>query len=158
MVVTQYAQEALVEEDIEGREITIALLGNGELEVLPLVEQDFGNHETRLLVGEAIAAAKSIAIRLRRASRNFGCELPCWITPCRSPDRPVRPALCRGDQHRAWTRYAQPVCPGREDHRTQLLKLGQPHPRCRLKAVFRCSIDLTADREIFVAVKCRDSR
>ncbi|RVC84018.1 ATP-grasp domain-containing protein [Mesorhizobium sp. M4A.F.Ca.ET.022.05.2.1] len=60
VVVTQYAQEALVEEYIEGREITIALLGNGELEVLPLVEQDFGNHETRLLVGDAIAATKSI--------------------------------------------------------------------------------------------------
>lgn len=45
VVVTQYAQDALVEEYIEGREITVALLGNGELEVLPLVEQDFGDSE-----------------------------------------------------------------------------------------------------------------
>ncbi|MER8453804.1 ATP-grasp domain-containing protein [Mesorhizobium sp. M1428] len=60
VVVTQHAQEALVEEYIEGREITIALLGNGELEVLPLVEQDFGNHETRILAGDAIASTKSI--------------------------------------------------------------------------------------------------
>ncbi|PBC04113.1 ATP-grasp domain-containing protein [Mesorhizobium sp. WSM3860] len=44
-VVTQYAQDALVEEYIDGREITVALLGNGELEVLPLVEQDFGDSE-----------------------------------------------------------------------------------------------------------------
>ncbi|MER9254458.1 ATP-grasp domain-containing protein [Mesorhizobium sp. M0598] len=58
-VVTQYAQDALVEEYIEGREITVALLGNGELEVLPLVEYDFGDRETRLVTWEAkhIAAA-----------------------------------------------------------------------------------------------------
>lgn len=59
VIVTQYAQDALVEEYIEGREIWIALLGNGQLEVLPLVEQDFGDRETRLLIWEAkhIAAA-----------------------------------------------------------------------------------------------------
>ncbi|RWN24076.1 ATP-grasp domain-containing protein [Mesorhizobium sp.] len=52
-IVTQYAQEALVEEYIDGREITVALLGNGELEVLPLVEYDFGDGETRYLTREA---------------------------------------------------------------------------------------------------------
>ncbi|WP_031355644.1 D-alanine--D-alanine ligase family protein [Mesorhizobium sp. LSJC265A00] len=51
-VVTQYAQDALVEEYIEGREITVALLGNGELEVLPLVEYDFGDREMRLVTWE----------------------------------------------------------------------------------------------------------
>ncbi|TKV70901.1 ATP-grasp domain-containing protein [Bradyrhizobium elkanii] len=48
-IITQYAQDALVEEYIEGREISVALLGNEELEVLPLVEHDFGDRETRLI-------------------------------------------------------------------------------------------------------------
>ncbi|MER8501749.1 ATP-grasp domain-containing protein [Mesorhizobium sp. M0195] len=57
--VAQYAQDALVEEYIEGREICVALLGNGELEVLPMVEQDFGDRETRLMTWDAkfVAAA-----------------------------------------------------------------------------------------------------
>lgn len=53
VVVTQFAQDALVEEYIEGREIWVALLGNEELEVLPLVEQDFGGRETRFVTWEA---------------------------------------------------------------------------------------------------------
>ncbi|RNJ42590.1 hypothetical protein B5V01_16425 [Mesorhizobium erdmanii] len=48
VIVTQYAQDALVEEYIRGREITVALLGNGELEVLPLVEKDFGDRESHI--------------------------------------------------------------------------------------------------------------
>ncbi|ESW68115.1 ATP-grasp domain-containing protein [Mesorhizobium sp. C277A] len=59
VIVEQFAQEALVEEYIEGREITVPLLGNGELEVFPLVEQDFGDRATRLMTWEAkyVAAA-----------------------------------------------------------------------------------------------------
>ncbi|MER8798077.1 ATP-grasp domain-containing protein [Mesorhizobium sp. M0984] len=52
VIVTQYAQDALVEEYIEGREITTALLGNEDLEVLPLVERDFGDRETHLATWE----------------------------------------------------------------------------------------------------------
>lgn len=51
-IVTKYAQDALVEEYIEGREIFVALLGNEQLEVLPLVEQDFGARKTRLITWE----------------------------------------------------------------------------------------------------------
>ncbi|RUW44701.1 hypothetical protein EOA32_36050, partial [Mesorhizobium sp. M1A.F.Ca.ET.072.01.1.1] len=59
MIVTQYAQDALVEEYIDGREVAVALLGNEELEVLPLVEHDFGDREMRLMTWEAkyVAAA-----------------------------------------------------------------------------------------------------
>ena len=51
-VVGRYAQDALVEEYIEGREICVALLGNEEPEVLPLLEQDFGDRETRIITWE----------------------------------------------------------------------------------------------------------
>ncbi|PDT34720.1 MULTISPECIES: D-alanine--D-alanine ligase family protein [Sinorhizobium] len=53
VIVTQYKQDALVEEYVEGREICVAMLGNEELEVLPLLEQDFGDRETRLVTWEA---------------------------------------------------------------------------------------------------------
>ncbi|RWE31643.1 MAG: hypothetical protein EOS79_31760 [Mesorhizobium sp.] len=53
VIVTQYAQDALVEEYIDGREIWVALLGNGEIEVFPPVEHDFGDRETRLMTWEA---------------------------------------------------------------------------------------------------------
>ncbi|RWM13434.1 MAG: ATP-grasp domain-containing protein [Mesorhizobium sp.] len=58
-IVTQFAQDALVEEYIEGREICVALLGNEELEVFPPVEIDLG--ETGLFTWEKkknLAAAK----------------------------------------------------------------------------------------------------
>jgi D-alanine-D-alanine ligase len=51
-IVMQYAQDALVEEYIEGREICVALLGNEEPQALPLVEQDFGERKTRLITWE----------------------------------------------------------------------------------------------------------
>lgn len=52
VIVTHYAQDALVEEYIDGREIWVALLGNGELEVFAPLEQDFGDREKRLITWE----------------------------------------------------------------------------------------------------------
>jgi D-alanine-D-alanine ligase len=51
-VVSQYRQDALVEEYIEGREVCAALLGNEELELLPLVEQDFRGRARRIMTWE----------------------------------------------------------------------------------------------------------
>lgn len=64
VIVEQYAQDALVEEYIEGREISVCLIGNGELEALPLVERDFGDRATRLMTWEAkfVAAAAPLTI------------------------------------------------------------------------------------------------
>jgi len=42
-VVTEYQQDALVEEYIDGREIAVGLLGNQPVECLPLIELDFGD-------------------------------------------------------------------------------------------------------------------
>ena len=46
-VVTEYQQEALVEEYIDGREVAVALLGNQPIECLPLVEFDFADRSLR---------------------------------------------------------------------------------------------------------------
>lgn len=51
-IATRYAQDALVEEYIDGKEIYVGLLGNEELETFPLVERDFGDRETRLVTHE----------------------------------------------------------------------------------------------------------
>ncbi|MET4121711.1 D-alanine-D-alanine ligase [Bradyrhizobium sp. JR1.5] len=51
-IVTQYAQDALVEEYVDGREIWISLLGNAPIDVLPLVELDFSDRELRLVTWE----------------------------------------------------------------------------------------------------------
>jgi D-alanine-D-alanine ligase len=51
-VIAQYKQDALVEEYIDGREICVALLGNHDMEFLPLVEADFGVRQTRLVTYE----------------------------------------------------------------------------------------------------------
>jgi D-alanine-D-alanine ligase len=51
-VVSQYEQEALVEEYIDGREVCAAMLGNDKLEILPLVEHEFGDRQVRMVTWE----------------------------------------------------------------------------------------------------------
>ena len=51
-IAESYHQDAVVEEYIEGREICVGLLGNEDLEVLPLVEHDFGDRARRLVTWE----------------------------------------------------------------------------------------------------------
>jgi len=51
-VASTYQQDALVEEYVDGREVCVALLGNEEMEVLPLVEQDFGDRPVRMVTWE----------------------------------------------------------------------------------------------------------
>jgi D-alanine-D-alanine ligase len=48
-VVEQYQQDALVEEYIDGREFCVGLIGNEEIEFLPIIESDFGGRETRIV-------------------------------------------------------------------------------------------------------------
>jgi D-alanine-D-alanine ligase len=48
-VTRRYQQEALVEEYIDGREVSIGLLGNDPAECLPPVELDFASRELRLM-------------------------------------------------------------------------------------------------------------
>lgn len=42
-VITNFSGDALVEEFIDGREVCVALLGNEQVETLPIVELDFGH-------------------------------------------------------------------------------------------------------------------
>jgi D-alanine-D-alanine ligase len=47
-IMTEYRQEALVEEYVDGREVNVGLLGNGSPEVLTPVELDFGRRPCRI--------------------------------------------------------------------------------------------------------------
>ena len=48
-IVAEYQQDALVEEYIDGREVAIGLLGNDPVEILPIVELDFGERRVRIM-------------------------------------------------------------------------------------------------------------
>ncbi|MGY5795156.1 D-alanine--D-alanine ligase family protein len=76
LIVTHYGQDALVEEYIEGREFTIGLLGNEEIEVLPIVEIELGerdlitwdakylsNGQLRLICPAQIGSTLAISLR-----------------------------------------------------------------------------------------------
>lgn len=62
-IIAQYAQDALVEEYIEGRELWVALLGNGELEVFPPLEQDFGDRESHIMTWDDKAQLATEKVR-----------------------------------------------------------------------------------------------
>jgi D-alanine-D-alanine ligase len=52
-IVAKYQQDALVEEYIDGRELCVGLLGNGDdVELLPIVEQDFNGRARRIMTWE----------------------------------------------------------------------------------------------------------
>lgn len=51
-IASRFRQDALVEEYIEGREISVAILGNDKIEPLPPVEHDFGDRQPRLITWE----------------------------------------------------------------------------------------------------------
>lgn len=51
-IFTEYQQEALVEEYIDGREVCIGLLGNDRIEFLPPVELDFDGRQLHTLTWE----------------------------------------------------------------------------------------------------------
>lgn len=52
-IASRYEQDALVEEYIEGREVCVALLGNGDdIRALPIVEQDFTGRAVRMVTWE----------------------------------------------------------------------------------------------------------
>lgn len=48
-IVTTYHQDAFAEEYIHGREVAVALLGNNPVEVLPVVELDFGQRQYKIM-------------------------------------------------------------------------------------------------------------
>jgi D-alanine-D-alanine ligase len=50
-IITEFRQDALVEEYIDGREVAVALLGNESMAALPLVELDFGARSVRMMTG-----------------------------------------------------------------------------------------------------------
>jgi D-alanine-D-alanine ligase len=50
-IVTEFRQDALVEEYVDGREVAVALLGNGAEGTLPLTEVDFGARSLRMVTG-----------------------------------------------------------------------------------------------------------
>jgi D-alanine-D-alanine ligase len=64
-VVAQHDQEALVEEYVEGRQISVCLIGHDDLRVLPFVEHEVADPETRAITLEDHAEpAKSCPARV----------------------------------------------------------------------------------------------
>lgn len=49
VVLTEFQQDALVEEYIDGREVAVAILGNDPVQILPIVELDFNDRPYKIL-------------------------------------------------------------------------------------------------------------
>jgi D-alanine-D-alanine ligase len=49
LIVTDYNQDALIEEYIDGRELAVGLIGNNPTEILPIVEIDFGDRPIKMM-------------------------------------------------------------------------------------------------------------
>ncbi|MGY3294400.1 D-alanine-D-alanine ligase [Bradyrhizobium sp. LM3.6] len=138
VIVTQYAQDAIVEEYIEGQEIWVALLGNEEVEMLPLVELDFGDRETRLVTWEDkahLAAAEprrscpaqiesKLAATLRDISVSTfrACLCRDYARIDLRIDRSGKPFVLEINSMAALG-TGTALCPGRGSRRTQLLEL-----------------------------------
>jgi D-alanine-D-alanine ligase len=88
-IVEEFEQPALVEEYIDGREIHVALLGDGDPEVLPLFEMEF---EDAPIAGDGrwrphiiSAAPRGPTTRLPRWT-----AFPATVDPALRPDRGSR--------------------------------------------------------------------
>ena len=124
-IVAQYRQDALVEEYIDGREVCIGLLGNGEVECLPAVELDFGGRPSGSTRGtiSTIRASTSPEDLSRPARPRVDVPASAaWpstrsglaaegLRPGRHPDRPVWRPLRAGDQLDGLSRGARLLCP-----------------------------------------------
>jgi D-alanine-D-alanine ligase len=77
--ISTYHQEALVEEFIEGKELTVGILANGKIDVLPILEIDFNECKTS---GEYFYSWK---IKEFQGNAQMGLA-PCFYCPARLSD------------------------------------------------------------------------
>ena len=73
-LVARHGQPVLVEEYVDGREICIGLIGNGEPDVLPFVEHDFGARRPRFMSGDE-ATRRAQDEPLKACPARAGAEL-----------------------------------------------------------------------------------
>jgi len=88
-VLRRHGQEALVEERIAGRRISVALIGNDPLECLPLVELDRRRREKICPAAIVDRLAQRVRERARAAFRACGCRDYARVDLCVSDDGEV---------------------------------------------------------------------